>query len=141
MSAGSNAPVAGPRPPGPKIPDKLYFKIGEVSRITGVEPYVLRYWESEFDSIQPSKLRNQRRYRRRDIERILEIRHLLYDQRFTIAGAKKRLREMSREVRPQSTSQVERSASPLVAEARDADVRQLLADIRLGLESIRKMLE
>ena len=58
----------------PAIPDKLYFKIGEVARITGVEPYVLRYWESEFTTIQPVKQRNQRRYRKRDVEAILEAR-------------------------------------------------------------------
>ena len=114
----------------PRIPDKLYFKIGEVSRITGVEPYVLRYWESEFDSIQPVKLRNQRRYRRRDIERILEIRRLLYDERFTIAGAKKRLKEMAREARPQ-----------LDLELSDPAVRKLAIRLREELETIRKMLE
>lgn len=141
MSTGSNAPISRPGPAGPKIPDKLYFKIGEVSRITGVEPYVLRYWESEFESIQPSKLRNQRRYRRKDIERILEIRQLLYDQRFTIAGAKKRLREMNREPRPQLVAHVERQASMQTADGREAEARQLLAEIRVGLESIRKMLE
>lgn len=141
MTSASNASTVRPGSPASKIPDKLYFKIGEVSRITGVEPYVLRYWESEFESIQPNKLRNQRRYRRKDIERILEIRHLLYDQRFTIAGAKKRLREMNREVRPQSPAHVERLTPAMDPESGNDGVRQVLAEIRTGLESIRKMLE
>lgn len=141
MRSGSNAPIVRTDNAGAKIPDKLYFKIGEVSRITGVEPYVLRYWESEFESIQPSKLRNQRRYRRKDIERILEIRHLLYDQRFTIAGAKKRLREINRESRPVATHHAERTPGPADTESRVPDVRELLSEIRVGLESVRKMLE
>lgn len=75
------------------IPDKLYFKIGEVSRITGVKPYVLRYWESEFKLLAPSKSKSkQRLYRRKDIENVLQIKKLLYKERFTIAGAKKMLK-------------------------------------------------
>ena len=76
----------------PEIPDKLFFKIGEVARITRVEPYVLRYWESEFDLIRPAKsTTGQRTYRKEDIETILEIKRLLYEERFSIEGAKKRL--------------------------------------------------
>jgi len=79
--------------PTPVIPDKLYFKIGEVSQITGVKPYVLRYWESEFKLVSPGKSKsNQRLYRRKDIENILRIKKLLYEDRFTIAGAKKTLK-------------------------------------------------
>jgi DNA-binding transcriptional MerR regulator len=77
----------------PMIPDKLYFKIGEVSQITGVKPYVLRYWESEFKLVSPAKSKSkQRLYKRRDIENILRIKKLLYEDRFTIAGAKKTLK-------------------------------------------------
>ena len=80
-----------------KIPDKQYFKIGEVSRITEVKPHVLRYWESEFPAIRPQKSRtNQRLYRRRDVELLLCIKQLLYQEGYTIAGANKRLRELSR---------------------------------------------
>ena len=80
-----------------EIPKKLYFKIGEVSEITGVKPYVLRYWESEFNIVKPSKTRtNQRLYRRKEVELILEIKRLLYEEKFTIAGAKKVLMERSR---------------------------------------------
>lgn len=79
----------------PEIPDKRYYRIGEVSRITGVKPYVLRYWESEFRWMAPQKSRSkQRLYRRRDIDMILLVKKLLYGQRYTIAGARKKLREM-----------------------------------------------
>ena len=74
----------------PEIPDKLYFRIGDVSRLADVKPYVLRYWESEFPALAPKKSgTNQRLYRRKDVELILEIKSLLYEKRFTIEGAKK----------------------------------------------------
>jgi DNA-binding transcriptional MerR regulator len=77
------------------IPDKLYFKIGEVAEITGVKPYVLRYWESEFKMVNPSKSRSrQRLYRKSDVELIFRIKELLYEERYTINGARKRLREL-----------------------------------------------
>ena len=77
------------------IPDKLYFKIGEVAEITGVKPYVLRYWESEFKMVNPSKSRSrQRLYRKNDVELIFRIKELLYEERYTINGARKRLKEM-----------------------------------------------
>jgi DNA-binding transcriptional MerR regulator len=76
------------------IPEKLYFKIGEVSEITGIEPYVLRYWESEFKIVTPSRTHSkQRLYRKKDLELILEIKKLLYEEKFTIAGAKKKLQK------------------------------------------------
>jgi DNA-binding transcriptional MerR regulator len=77
-----------------QIPDKPYFKIGEVADIVGVKASVLRYWETEFKSIKPEKTRtNQRVYSRKGVERILRIRELLYDKGFTIAGARRKLRE------------------------------------------------
>jgi DNA-binding transcriptional MerR regulator len=76
------------------LPDKLYFKIGEVARLADVKPHVLRYWESEFPAIRPQKSRSgQRLYRRQDVEAVLAIRHLLYDRRFTIEGARQHLKE------------------------------------------------
>ena len=79
-----------------RYPDKLYYRIGEVSRITGVKTHVLRYWEQEF-KLRPEKFwGTQRRYKKEDLETILTIKKLLYDERFTIRGAKKRLRELSR---------------------------------------------
>jgi DNA-binding transcriptional MerR regulator len=76
------------------IPDKLYFKIGEVGKIVGVDPHVLRYWESEFKMIRPQRATSrQRLYRRQDIENLIRVRELLYDQGFTIAGARQALKE------------------------------------------------
>src|SRR5438552_17127362 len=77
------------------LPDKLYFKIGEVARLVGVKPYVLRYWETEFSMLRPGKTRSRHRlYRRKDVETLLEIRRLLYAERYTIEGAKRRLRDL-----------------------------------------------
>lgn len=73
----------------PAIPDKLYFRIGEVALIAGVEPYVLRYWETEFPSLAPKKSgTGHRLYRRKEVETILEVKRLLYEKRFTIEGAR-----------------------------------------------------
>jgi DNA-binding transcriptional MerR regulator len=75
-----------------EIPDKLFFKIGEVAEIAEVEPHVLRYWESEFGLLKPEKSKTgQRVYRKKDVETVLEIKRLLYEERFSIEGAKKRL--------------------------------------------------
>ena len=80
-----------------KIPDKTYFRIGEVAKLVGVEPYVLRFWETEFKTMIPPKSRSkQRMYRRKDLETILVVKHLLYAERFTIEGARKRLIELQR---------------------------------------------
>ena len=76
-----------------QLPDKLYFRIGEVAEIVGVEPHVLRYWETEFRSIRPEKSRRgQRVYSRRDVDNLLRVKDLLYGHRYTIAGAKRKLR-------------------------------------------------
>jgi DNA-binding transcriptional MerR regulator len=76
----------------PELPPKLYFRIGEVASLVGVEPHVLRYWEREFRSIRPTKsAKGQRVYSRRDVENLLRVRKLLYAEGFTIAGAKKKL--------------------------------------------------
>ncbi|EKD41199.1 MAG: MerR family transcriptional regulator [uncultured bacterium] len=97
----------------PIIPDKLYFKIGEVSDLVGVKAYVLRYWESEFKEIAPVKSQtNQRLYRRKDVEMLLRVRHLLYRERYTISGAKKVLKQEFS------------SVSPVAAEAKD-EIKQL----------------
>lgn len=80
-----------------EIPDKLYFKIGEVAKIIGVKPYVLRYWETEFNDISPGKSKtNQRLYKRKEVEKILQIRDLLYREKYTIEGARKRLKSLAR---------------------------------------------
>jgi len=77
-----------------QLPDKLYFRIGEVAGIVGVEPHVLRYWETEFGAIKPEKSRRgQRVYSRQDVDMLLKVKDLLYGHRYTIAGARKKLRE------------------------------------------------
>ena len=74
------------------LPPKLYYRIGEVAELVGVEPHVLRYWEREFRSIRPTKsAKGQRVYSRRDVENLLRVRELLYGEGFTIAGAKKKM--------------------------------------------------
>ena len=80
-----------------EIPEgKRYFRIGEVSRMMGVEPYVLRYWESEFPQIRPSRAdSNQRTYQRKDLEIIFEIKRLLYDEKMTIEGARRKLKKQT----------------------------------------------
>ena len=84
--------------PAVVIPEKIYFKIGEVCDIVGVQTHVLRYWETEFPTLSPQKNRSgQRTYRRRDVEMALRIKELLYDEMFTIAGAKKKLQAETRE--------------------------------------------
>lgn len=72
------------------IPNKLYFRIGEVSKLTGVKPYVLRFWENQFPGLGPKKSgKGHRLFRRKDVELVLEIKHLLYEKRYTIEGARK----------------------------------------------------
>jgi DNA-binding transcriptional MerR regulator len=94
----STHPVAGSdrqegRPLNAPAPDKLFYKIGEVSRLTGLESYVLRYWETEFPALRPRKTSGgQRVYTPKDVELVLHIKRMLYEQGFTIAGARKRLR-------------------------------------------------
>ena len=84
--------------PAPAIPEKLYFKIGEVCDLVGVQAHVLRYWETEFPQLSPQKNRSgQRSYRRRDVEISLRIKELLYDDMYTIAGARKKLQNELRE--------------------------------------------
>ena len=84
--------------PAVVIPEKIYFKIGEVCDLVGVQAHVLRYWETEFPMLSPQKNRSgQRSYRRRDVEIALRIKQLLYDELFTIAGAKKKLQSELRE--------------------------------------------
>ena len=113
------------------IPEKLYYKIGEVSEITGVEPYVLRYWETEFDIVKPFRTRSkQRLYRKKDLDLILEIKKLLYEEQFTIAGAKRKLKEYSH--KDERTSQL-----PLSQE----EYKRILKTIKDELETIRGVLE
>ncbi len=81
-----------------EIPDRIFFRIGDVAEIVAVKPYVLRYWESEFPILTPSKSSTgQRVYKRTDVETLLMIKHLLYSERYSIEGARKRIRELRRD--------------------------------------------
>ena len=111
-----------------EIPEKTYFRIGEVSKILGVEPHVVRYWESEFKTVKPIRTRSEQRlYRRKDLEELALIRNLLYRDQFTIAGARKKLQEMRRESQP-------------VAPA-DDECREKLQSIKKELKAIRDLLD
>ena len=78
----------------PPIPDKLFFKIGEVAELAGVEQHVLRYWEEEIESLKPKKNKSgQRLYQKKDVERVFEIKQLLYAEKFTVAGARKKMKQ------------------------------------------------
>lgn len=110
------------------IPDKLFFRIGEVSQLVGVEPYVLRYWESEFPGLSPKKSdTGQRMFRRKDVELLLNIKHLLYHEKFTIEGARKALKsgKLQEEKAPPAATQevLFPTADPL------PEIRRELADI------------
>ncbi|HSC88467.1 MAG TPA: MerR family transcriptional regulator, partial [Polyangiaceae bacterium] len=100
----------------PELPVKLYYRIGEVAEVVGVEPHVLRYWESEFGSIRPQKSpKGQRVYSRRDLEKLMRVRELLYEQGYTIAGAKKRLRDLTRKNAPEEAEETRGSVAPVSA--------------------------
>ncbi len=93
-----HAPTAGA---AQEIPDKLYFRIGEVARLAGIKPYVLRFWETEFPTLGPKKSgTGHRLYRRKDVEQVLEIKQLLYEKRYTIEGARKFLEARGKPTSP-----------------------------------------
>ncbi|MDI1443275.1 MerR family transcriptional regulator [Polyangium sp. 6x1] len=115
-----------------ELPAKLYYRIGEVAGIVGVEPHVLRYWESEFRSIRPQKsAKGQRVYSRRDVETLLKVKDLLYAHRFTIAGARRKLREGG--IEPPGED------DPSVEQARK--MREALLDIRSELVAMMRELD
>ncbi|MBA3439356.1 MAG: MerR family transcriptional regulator [Pyrinomonadaceae bacterium] len=140
------------------IPEKLFFKIGEVCEITGVQAHVLRYWESEFPMLAPQKNRaGQRTYRRRDVEMALRIKELLYEDQYTIAGAKKKLSselrgasklkvvtpEMSTQAAPAAPPSVApppSSTSPVIAaQPRSPSEETVLADASAGVSEGRRV--
>ena len=137
------------------LPSKLYFRIGEVAGLVGVEPHVLRYWEREFRSIRPTKsAKGQRVYSRRDVESLLRVRELLYGQGFTIAGARRRLRDKDApetlddvaETEPEGMAEVAASRAPtsaLVAALPIAEPSTGLAGprVRRELEALKAEVE
>jgi DNA-binding transcriptional MerR regulator len=132
-----------------QIPNKLFFKIGEVCEITDTQPYVLRYWESEFPALAPAKNSSgQRIYRRKDIETVLRIKQLLYEEGFTIAGAKKRLEaELGGRVSTPSTmaslpeTEVTTVDPGELPEAADDAARAVLLEVRDHLRGILTLLD
>ncbi|MGA2317009.1 MAG: MerR family transcriptional regulator [Thermodesulfobacteriota bacterium] len=115
--------------------ERLYYRIGEVSRITGLKPHVLRYWESEFKVIKPHKEGSlQRLYRRKDLDLILKIKKLLYEDGFTIAGAKKKIRDLERVENKQMKLK-------LVEKGSNGNAHEFLIALQEELKGIRKMLE
>jgi DNA-binding transcriptional MerR regulator len=115
------------QPGTPEIPDKLYFKIGEVSELLGVEPYVLRYWETEFPVLSPKKSgTGHRLYRRKDVELLLRIKHLLYEKRFTIEGARQALHAEAKAPKPKPAKQTQQE---LFSEDPLPEIRRELAEI------------
>lgn len=119
------------------LPNKLYFRIGEVAKILGVKPYVLRYWETEFSVLKPGKTPSRHRlYRKRDVETLLEIKRLLYEEGFTIAGAKKRLKETERDESLASPSQVPVLSTPTDSLPPANKDHKLLHEIREELLAI-----
>ena len=122
-----------------KIPSKLFFKIGEVCELTETQPYVLRYWESEFPGLAPAKNNSgQRIYRRRDIDTILRIKALLYEEGFTIAGAKKKL-EIELKTRGSVGTLDDKAQAPQVGEAEEAndEINKLKTELRGILEMMK----
>jgi DNA-binding transcriptional MerR regulator len=112
-------------------PVKLYYRIGEVAGIVGVEPHVLRYWETEFRSIRPQKSRKgQRIYSRRDVDRLLKVKDLLYTHGFTIAGARKKLREVGAEPPTEGETRTVGVARAALFELR-REIEGMLAEIDL----------
>jgi DNA-binding transcriptional MerR regulator len=141
------------------IPEKMYFKIGEVCELVGVQAHVLRYWETEFPQLAPQKNRSgQRSYRRRDVEISLRIKELLYDEMYTIAGARKKLQSELKEppklkiVHPEPKTDGDRTESPLLFETApglsaetlaaglNEEQKQALQTISRNLMEIREIL-
>ncbi|MSP38922.1 MAG: MerR family transcriptional regulator [Deltaproteobacteria bacterium] len=112
-----------------RLPEKIYFKIGEVSQIVGVEPYVLRYWETEFELLKPSKAPSKHRlYKKRDVELLLEIKRLLYSEGFTIEGARKKLKESKKDEKNQ-----------LKLPLTEQKYKSALMKLKKELESLRRL--
>jgi DNA-binding transcriptional MerR regulator len=127
--------VANPdlTPEPAEIPDKLYFRIGEVSDLVGVEPYVLRYWETEFPAVGPKKSdTGHRMYRRKEVELLLRIKYLLYEKKYTIEGARQYL---------QSESIIGKRKRPVKSEQRELFSGEALPEIRKELAAILELLK
>ena len=114
----------------PPIPDKLFFKIGEVAELAGVEQHVLRYWEEEIESLKPKKNKSgQRLYQKKDVERVFEIKQLLYAEKFTVAGARKKMKQNKKK-----ETQLDIAFDREGFKQRKADIKQDLKSILTSLD-------
>lgn len=119
-----------------EIPNKLYFRIGDVAKLAGIKPHVLRYWETEFPAISPKKSgTGHRLYRRKDVELILEIKHLLYEKRYTIEGARKAIGQRMKSASAKAPAPPVVQADLFAAPAADLDF------IRDELSAILQLLD
>ena len=127
--------------PVQEIPDKLYFRIGEVARLAGIKPYVLRFWETEFRTLDPKKSgTGHRLYRRKDVEQVLEIKRLLYEKRFTIEGARKFLEHQTKPAAPPASGK-RKSKKPPEPQTGLFDIGPALEAMRAELKEILKLLQ
>lgn len=135
MSAHTDM-AAGPMQ---EIPDKLYFRIGDVARLAGIKPYVLRFWETEFPSLGPKKSgTGHRLYRRKDVEMVFEIKRLLYEKRFTIEGARKFLETRGKPEPGRSAAKSKRKKAQ--GDLFGVDPSPVLEKVRTELRAIADML-
>jgi len=139
MATPAQAPSPSP------IPDKSLFRIGEVSRLTATKAFVLRYWETEFPMLQPVKSPSGHRlYRREDIETVFEIKRLLYDEGFTIVGARKHLADLQAGGNGQAAGSAEREHAPVATPRREPPSRaqrKFLLDLHEELLAVLTLLE
>jgi DNA-binding transcriptional MerR regulator len=125
----------------PAIPDRLYFKIGDVARICAVEPYVLRFWETQFPQLKPNKSgTGQRLYRRREVEVAIEIKRLVYGEGYTLSGARHALEGGQRRLNPQVAPQSTTSQDALRPSRRPEAVADTVGNIRAELREILSLL-
>jgi DNA-binding transcriptional MerR regulator len=124
-----------------EIPDKLYFRIGDVARLAGIKPYVLRFWETEFPSLGPKKSgTGHRLYRRKDVEQVFEIKRLLYEKRFTIEGARKFL-ETRGKTEPGRSAAKSSRRKKTQGDLFGVDPAPVLENVRKELRAIADMLK
>jgi len=122
------------------IPNKLFFRIGEVAKLAGVPSYVLRFWESEFPSIHPKRTDSgQRLYRKSDVETILTIKHLLHEKRFTIEGAKQHLHQNHFTEQSELNTEIENNVNQSYSDNQPT-ADSLLKEVYLELQQIRDLL-
>ena len=125
------------------VPDKNLYRIGEVSRLTDTKPFVLRYWETEFPMLQPVKSpKGHRLYRRKDVDTVLLIKRLLYDEGFTIAGARRHLRDINEGPAELASGSAEPRRTPAQESEPPANItRKVLLDLRDSLRALLTLLE